>query len=455
MLKFNSFYFESFLFDKKTLKAIFKYSFDQNYFFEEEVDFSSEYFFCRDNLDLEIINNFLFSIHIALWISYYKAFPTENLYVKSWFLDSSQIDFWQKFYKNWLWEFLYKNNIKPNNLFNFINLSDKKFIKKDFNLSEKSLIPIWWWKDSLVSISLFEKANFDFDINVFWKIDNIKYNCANILWKNILLTKRKISSNLLELNKLWNYNWHVPITWIIAFIMVFLWYLYDYKYLVLSNEKSANVWNTFWEWIDINHQWSKSIDFEKDFMEYTRNNLSSQIFYFSLLRWFYELKIWEIFSKNCKKYFQVFSSCNNNFHIDEDKRLSWKIWCLDCPKCAFVFSILRPYLSSDEINTIFWEDLFYKKNLEKTFLELLWINWIKPFECVWEVEEVVYSFYKSLNFYDEKTLPDILKIFKKEIFLKNDLSFFKNLEKKLVTIYDEDIIPEIIKNKIIKKYANE
>jgi len=60
-----------------------------------------------------------------------------------------------------------------------------------------------------------------------------------------------------------------------------------------------------------------------------------------------------------------------------------------------------------------------------------------------------------MDFYDENSMPEILKIFKKEIFLKNDISFFKNLEKKLVTIYDEDIIPEIIKNKIIKKYANE
>jgi len=66
MRKFNSFYFESFSFDEKTLKAIFKYSFDQDYFFEEEVDFSSDLFFYRDDLDFDIINNFLFSLHLAL-----------------------------------------------------------------------------------------------------------------------------------------------------------------------------------------------------------------------------------------------------------------------------------------------------------------------------------------------------------------------------------------------------
>lgn len=448
---FESFYFENFSFDAQKLIATFSYSFDQIYFFEEEIDFSGESFHLRENLDFEVINNFLFSLHIALWISYYKAFPTKNLYIKSWFLDNEQIVFWQKFYKNWLWEFLFKNEIDPTNLFNFINLSQKKYLKKEFSQKEKILIPIWWWKDSLVSISLFEKANLDFDIYVFWKIDSIKQNCANILWKNILLTKRKISSNLLELNKLWNYNWHVPITWIIAFVMVFIWYLYDYKYLVLSNEKSSNVWNTFWKWFEINHQWSKSLEFEKDFSNYMQKNLTNNIYYFSILRWFYEVKIWEIFANNCKKYFQVFSSCNNNFHIDETKRLSWKIWCLNCPKCAFVFSILRPYLSDKEVLEIFWEDLFYKKELEKTFLELLWIDWIKPFECVWEVEEVVYCFYKSLDFYDDKNMPNILKIFKKEIYLKNDIWFFKKLEKKLVSINDEDIIPLDFKNNILKK----
>ncbi|NCO31718.1 hypothetical protein GW891_02710 [bacterium] len=66
MREFKSFYFEKFSFDKETFNARFDYSFDQNYFFYEEIDFFSEEFSQIKNLDDDIINNFLFSLHIAI-----------------------------------------------------------------------------------------------------------------------------------------------------------------------------------------------------------------------------------------------------------------------------------------------------------------------------------------------------------------------------------------------------
>ena len=125
MKKFAKFIFESYSFDDKSLKASFYYtlkghqgSFDWDEIFEEIIDFSSDKFDIPKNsnfhkeggLDI-ILNNFLFNLHIALWISYYKLFPTEILEVKSWYLDDEQIAFWKKFYRNWLWEFFIKNNI--------------------------------------------------------------------------------------------------------------------------------------------------------------------------------------------------------------------------------------------------------------------------------------------------------------------------------------------------------
>ncbi|MDD3646310.1 MAG: hypothetical protein PHH06_02785 [Candidatus Gracilibacteria bacterium] len=448
MREFNSFYFESFSFDKQTLKASFEYSFDENYFFQEEIDFFSEKFLVRDILDDDIINNFLFSLHIALGISYYKSFPTKNLYVKSGFLDSNQIEFWQKFYKNGLGEFLYTNDIKPQNLFNFINDSELRHEKIDFEVVEKSFIALGGGKDSLVSIDLFRKNNLDYDLVVFGKTDSIKENCARLLKKDIYFIKRKISQNLLDLNNLGNYNGHVPITGIIAFCLLFASYIYNYKYIVLSNEKSANSGNTFWQGLEINHQWSKSLDFERDFGNYVNDYLSSDIKYFSILRGWYELKIAEYFSKNLKDFFGVFSSCNNNFKIDENKRLKQTIWCNSCPKCAFVFTILRPYLTEQEIISIFGEDLFLKSSIQKTFLELLGIDGIKPFECVGEIEEVVLAFYKSLDFYKGKN-SDLLDIFRKNILTKYDKTYFESLEEKFATISDDDIIPENIK-KLIK-----
>ncbi|MEI7562383.1 MAG: hypothetical protein WCJ39_01290 [bacterium] len=85
----------------------------------------------------------------------------------------------------------------------------------------------------------------------------------------------------------------------------------------MSNEKSANEGNTVVDGIEINHQWSKSFAFEEAFSQYLHNYISADLEYFSLLRSMYEIKIAEIFS-HYPQYFDVFSSCNTNFRVNED-----------------------------------------------------------------------------------------------------------------------------------------
>ncbi|MEI8009425.1 MAG: hypothetical protein WCI00_09010 [bacterium] len=60
----------------------------------------------------------------------------------------------------------------------------------------------------------------------------------------------------------------MPISGVIAFVLVTAAYLYDYKYIVMSNEKSANEGNTILDGSEINHQRSKSYQFESDFNLY-------------------------------------------------------------------------------------------------------------------------------------------------------------------------------------------
>jgi hypothetical protein len=113
------------------------------------------------------------------------------------------------------------------------------------------------------------------------------------------------------------YNGHVPISGIIAFVLTTAAYLYNYNYIVMSNEKSADEGNTVMDGMEINHQWSKSYIFEQAFADYLRNHISHDVKYFSLLRGMYEIKIAEIFS-HYTEYFDVFSSCNTNFKVTED-----------------------------------------------------------------------------------------------------------------------------------------
>lgn len=484
MQKFDNFIFKYFEFDKTTLKAKFCYSFDDKEFFLEELDFFNDSFKLRKDFLDKIFESFLFSIFISLWISYYKLYPTKNLIIENYNLNIEDLNFWKKFYINWLWEFFYKNKIDPSNLCNFVSKWQKILKKYTFDSRNNILLPIWWWKDSIVSAEILQRNKFEFTPFIFGKKDEIKEKCLNIIDKNEIFIKRKISENLFKLNELWYYNWHVPITGIISFVLLATAYLYDYKYIILSNEKSANTWNLKLEinkfeskkehkTLEINHQYSKSLEFEKDINDYIKRNLSDNILYFSLLRWMYEIKIAKIFAKIWKKYFLSFSSCNKNFKIRKEfLTTSYKndkinlendcsgnlwltkncFWCLDCPKCAFVYAILRAFLSDKEILQIFSKEMYEDKNQENLFKELLWIKWIKPFECVWEKEEVIYAMQKTLEKFksENKKISIILKMFEKEIILsKNELN---NLEKKLFWNYeDETFIPTIFKDLLKKK----
>jgi hypothetical protein len=258
----------------------------------------------------------------------------------------------------------------------------------------------WWWKDSIVSSILLKEENKDFSTFVFWKIDRIKKNTLKVLWKRNMLVKRKMSDNLFRLNEQWYYNWHVPITWIIAFTSIISAYLYDYKNIILSNEKSASEENTIWSGLKVNHQYSKSIEFENDFRKYVLENISEDINYYSKLHDKYEIEISEIFTNKAKKYFKSFSSCNRNFNIIWSKQES--NWCLKCEKCAFVYLILSPFLEEKYILKIFWENLFNKKSLTNTYKWLLWFTENKPFECVWTYDESLKSAYIALNNYKNK-----------------------------------------------------
>ena len=66
--------------------------------------------------------------------------------------------------------------------------------------------------------------------------------------------------------------------------------------------------------MEINHQWSKSSEFEKLFKEYVVENISNDFSIYSLLRNWYEIKVVKEFSKY-PQYFYSFSSCNRNFHL--------------------------------------------------------------------------------------------------------------------------------------------
>ena len=156
----------------------------------------------------------------------------------------------------------------------------------------------------------------------------------------------------------------------------------------MSCERSANSPNMILNGHKINHQYSKSLDFENDFYTLT-HSITPEFRYFSLLRPLSEMHIAKLFAENCANYFDVFTSCNKAFKLDETKRLTH--WCGHCDKCRFVFLILAPFMDKKTlINTVGHNPLDDETQLIG-YEELLGLSGHKPFECVGEVAECCYA----------------------------------------------------------------
>ena len=444
MKAFETFYFTWYAFDTKTLKASFSYSFDHEVDFTETIDFACPEFKAIPTIDSEIIDTLLFHTSLALGISYYKLYPTVNLVIETGSLNKDQQTFWKTFYTQGLGEFFYTNKLSPHGLINFVNGSKEIFQKLFSSPSNIPMVAIGWGKDSLVSVEAIKKLNIPFYTSTFGKNYYLHKVVGDKIWVPRLLMKREMDPKLFDMNQQWYYNGHVPISGVIAFVLMTAAYLYDYTYIVMSNEKSANEGNTVLDWIEINHQWSKSYQFESDFNEYVWKYLSSNVKYFSLLRGMYEIKIAKIFAQY-QQYFDTFSSCNNNFKIIESNKTTDNRRCGVCPKCAFVYTTLRPFLSDNDTQKIFGQELYENKALAPLYKELLGIDGIKPFECVGTNEEVAYAMYLQYKKIENNSqISPIMELFKHEILPTLSPDELAMLEKKLFTTYtDETHIPEL------------
>ena len=319
------------------------------------------------NLYSDLSKNIVFHIGMVEAISYWKLTCSKNFYVKCGKLNESQINWFKKLFYLGLGEFRYINKIEvlEEEFVQIFTEGNRNKIEKINNKLNDIIVPIGGGKDSNVTLELLKKSSMKilaFRINV----EDVSRKCAEVAGledKEIIEIKRKIDSNLIELNNQGFLNGHTPFSALVAFLTYFVATLLEKKYIALSNENSANESNV--EGKNINHQYSKSLEFENDFREYVQKYICENgPEYFSFLRPINELQIAKLFSE-LEQYHKIFKSCNVG-----SKSKPWK-WCNNCPKCLFAFIILSPFLYREKLIDIFGEDLFEKKELLQTFIDLL------------------------------------------------------------------------------------
>jgi 7-cyano-7-deazaguanine synthase in queuosine biosynthesis len=358
----------------------------------------------------ELLQNLLDNLLFILGVSYWKLYCPKKIEVRDNLLTKEQAGFWNTVYTKGLGEFFYRNNIDFRGLVAFPYSKNHLSKAIAFPRTDRLLLMIGGGKDSIVSAEWLKENNKKFTAFVINDYP-LQKEVIKILGVDSVVVKREIDQKLFALSKQQGtYNGHVPISAMYAFIALLVATLYDYRNIISSNEKSANYGNGEYLGLEINHQWSKSEEFETLFQNYVRNYLTQDINYFSILRPLSEIKIAQLFSKY-QNYFSTFSSCNKNFTI---RKSSDKKWCGQCSKCAFVFAALSAFLPKRRLIEIFGKNLYSDKALLGMYRELLGVKGSKPFECVGTPEEVKLAFYlahKKGEFHGD----GIMEMFEKEV----------------------------------------
>ena len=359
------------------------------YHFEIEglSSFSPKWVFPKRKEDQELTKDnatfkrMLFSLGMVELVSYWKITCSPKVVVEAGSLNEEQVLWWKHLYYHGQGEFFYTNHIEtdPESFMELISVGTEPKGREVSVETKGCLVPIGGGKDSAVTIELLKKAGQDcccYIINPRGATSNTA-KAAGFSEEQIKIARRTLDKNMLELNKQGYLNGHTPFSALVAFSSTITAYLQGLHYIALSNESSAN--ESTVKGSTVNHQYSKSFEFESDFHNYEKKWLHSGTYYFSMLRPLSEFQIAKYFAK-CTQYHRIFRSCNAGSKED--------IWCGHCPKCLFVYLILSPFLSTNALREIFGRDMLEDPEMIPTLEQLAGIQEEKPFECVGSRNEV-------------------------------------------------------------------
>ncbi len=394
--------------------------------------------------DLSKFDNLIFHIGLVESINYYKTICPKEFKIHCGVLNKDQRVWWKKLFYNGLGEFLYLNNIH-----NLVSQDDfVVFMDDDSDIeigtvvdiqSTGNLIPVGGGKDSVVTLEVLAEEKED-NLCFVMSPPQASYDCIEAAgYSEYLLAERFFDKRMLEMNDEGFMNGHVPFSAILGFISLLGAAIEKKKYIVLSNEKSAD--ESTVHGLSINHQYSKSSEFEKDFSQYVQAYLVADTTYFSLLRRLFEIEIAERFAR-FNQYHDVFRSCNRGKKEN--------IWCGKCAKCLFVYIILAPFMTLEEVDGIFGKNMFEDKSLQTIMEELAGFKKTKPFECVGTVDEIRWSLKTAIekHYPDVKTknLPPLLKDFAGKVKLESIASPIGGS--------DREKVPHNIPERFIKLYGD-
>jgi len=393
--RYKQFTFEEYTFDASSRILTLRYSLDQTIKFHETFRFDFD-FVAYDEVLLDRACQNLF---FMAGVSYYKTYLAPEIVIAKGSMDDEMAGFFSKTYQRGLGEFFFVNKLDPHLPITFPASTISTTPPQVRQSAGGMLVGIGGGKDSLVSVELLRSQS---ERLATWCVGHRPQ--LTPLVERIGLphywVERQWDRSLLEHNARGALNGHIPISAILACVGTVVAILSGYQDVVVSNEQSANEPTLHYNGVAINHQYSKSQEFEQDFQTFLAHTLGTNVRYYSLLRPLSELRIAEVFALHSfDTYHDVFSSCNRAFTHDSTRIF----WDGTCPKCAFVFLALTPFMPREKLEALFsGKNLLKTPGLEPTYRQLLGIEGDKPLECVGEIKEA-----RAAMRFAQQTYPEL------------------------------------------------
>lgn len=359
------------------------------------------------NANDPLIRYVLQQLHIIVGISYYKSLLGDIKMPYE--LDDSQCSYWNTVYDHGLGELSYVNKIKSP-ITPFRPTATTKRQPTKLNTSG-AILGVGGGKDSIVAGELMRRIDVDTTTLDIATRDNRGQagKVMQIIGFDELTFNRYLDTSIVAFTKDNDgYNGHVPLSAMLAWLGVLVACAKNKRFVLMANEAASSVGNTVWNGKTVNHQWSKSIEFEKLTQDYIQQNVSPDIWYCSPIRPYSSLAVIKLFSKWGDRYQDEFTSCNNVLRIDPNERPNGK-WCGNCAKCLSTWLLLSVWLPIDRLDQIFSKKMLKDVSMKPVLQELLGLVGHKPLDCVGTTEELRAATRQALEKHSDSPLFSDIK----------------------------------------------
>lgn len=260
-------------------------------------------------------------------------------------------------------------------------------------------------KDSHVAASILAEAGAHVERASLFLSDKVAARMQTMSETPLTFIKRTIDPRLIEISRSGEaLNGHIPITAINSVLLTLHAEAQGLDWVVFANERAASEPTMEVNGHPVNHQFSKSLEFE-DALRAAFGEAGARANYFSILRPVSELWTAHYLATRSGA-LDIFASCNRNFVfagpsvLEEGQR-----WCGQCAKCVYTAVLLAPFLSLGRHAAVFQSRPLHDRDNAGFLREIAGLTDAKPWECVGERREVAAALAYLLKQADWREAP--------------------------------------------------